>query len=243
MSIFITLIIFGIIVIIHEFGHFYAAKKCGVGIVEFAVGMGPKVISFNKNGVLYSLRIIPLGGFCRMKGEEADDPDCFQNVSLVKRIIIVLAGPFMNFLLAFIIFAVFAMFVPMATTKIIGFSENSPAYAAGLRENDKIIKLNDSPIHIYSDLDYFMGNFKGGDITVKAKNSKGVKTVVVTPTQISDKAGGKYYIMGVMCQNKLPFFGKNIEGYEKASFFESIQNGFWYVPFMEMSIMRQKPRV
>lgn len=229
MSILITIIIFGIIVVIHEFGHFYVAKKCGVGIIEFAVGMGPKIFSFNKNGILYSIRILPLGGFCRMKGEESDDPDCFQNVSLIRRIAIVLAGPFMNFVLAFLIFTVFIMFIPMATTRIISVDENSPAYTAGIRENDKILKINNSSIHIYSDLEYFMESYGGGELSVKVKNAEGSKIVNLTPVK-SDETGK--YIMGIRCESKTAFFGERIDGYDKAGFLECIVSGFWYMIFM-----------
>lgn len=231
MSVIITLIIFGIIVIIHEFGHFYAARKCGIGVIEFAVGMGPKLLSFNKNGIIYSIRAVPVGGFCRMKGEEADDYDCFQNASLIKRIIVVLAGPFMNFILAYIIFTIFVMLVPMATTNVADVGENTPAYEAGIKKDDKIVKINNNPIRIYSDFEYFMENYDGGEITVKVKDSQGNRTVNLTPDKIKDE-NGERYVMGIMCQVKSPFFGKGLDGYEKAGLFESLKGGFWYMPFM-----------
>lgn len=229
MSIIITIIIFGIIVIIHEFGHFYVAKKSGVGIIEFAVGMGPKIFSFNKNGVLYSIRLLPLGGFCRMKGEEADDPDCFQNVSLLKRMAIVLAGPFMNFILAFLVFVFFVMFMPIGTTYIEKVEENSPAYEAGIRENDKIIKINNSRINLYSEITYFMSEYDGGELKIKIKNDEGVKTVTLTPKKDEESS---QYKMGIACKLKLPLISENVDGYERMGIFETIKDGFFYMIFM-----------
>lgn len=229
MSIIITIIIFGIIVIIHEFGHFYVAKKSGVGIIEFAVGMGPKLFSVNKNGVLYSVRLFPLGGFCRMKGEEADDPDCFQNVSLIKRMAIVLAGPFMNFVLAFLVFVIFVMFMPIGTTYIKRVEENSPAYNAGIKENDKILKINDTRINLYSELSYFMSEYDGGELKVKIKNEEGVKTVTLVPEK-NEETGR--YAMGIACKMKLPLISQSVEGFERMGILETLKDGFFYMLFM-----------
>lgn len=231
MSVILTLIIFGIIVMIHEFGHYYAAKKCGVGVIEFAVGMGPKVCSFTKNGTRYSVRLLPLGGFCRMKGEDdsATDPDSFQNVSLIRRMIIVLAGPFMNFVLAFFVFAVLVMFMPLGTNYVSAVSEGTPAETVGIVPGDRIVKINNSGIHNYTDLGFFMSRYSGGGLKIKLKGEGGSRTVILTPEYDEEKGS---YLMGIQTAVKTAFIGERIEGAEKAGFFECIANGFWYMIFM-----------
>lgn len=103
MSIILTLLILCIIVILHEWGHFIVAKKSGVLVEEFAVGMGPKLFSVKRGETMYSLRLIPIGGYCKMADEveEGSQKLGFNQVSLPKRIAISFAGPFMNFVLAF----------------------------------------------------------------------------------------------------------------------------------------------
>ena len=101
MFIVIAIIAFGILVGIHEFGHFAAAKSLGVKVNEFSIGMGPAVWKKQKGETLYALRCLPIGGYCAMEGEdeETDDPRCFTKQPAWKRIIILCAGSLMNFLL------------------------------------------------------------------------------------------------------------------------------------------------
>ena len=108
MAILITIIGFGIMVFLHELGHFIAAKRFGVLVHEFAIGMGPKLVSFGKGETKYSLRLLPIGGYVRLEGEgeleENDNPRSFSNLAPIKRIIILFAGAFMNILLGFLLF-------------------------------------------------------------------------------------------------------------------------------------------
>ena len=100
----VTILLIGVLVVAHEFGHFIVAKKSGIWVQEFAVGMGPKLFSYMKGDTEYSLRAFPLGGFCRMAGdtEDADDPRSYFSKSAGIKLAVMAAGPFMNFLLAFI---------------------------------------------------------------------------------------------------------------------------------------------
>ena len=104
VKILIALLMFSIIIFVHELGHFLVAKACGVRVNEFALGMGPKLVSFGKKETVYSLRLLPFGGFCAMEGEDeaSDDPRAFGNKSVLKRMAIVVAGVAMNFLLGFL---------------------------------------------------------------------------------------------------------------------------------------------
>ena len=101
MFIVIAIIAFGILVGIHEFGHFIAAKSLGVKVNEFSIGMGPAIFKRQKGETLYALRCLPIGGYCAMEGEdeETDDPRCFTKQRVWKRVVILCAGSFMNFLL------------------------------------------------------------------------------------------------------------------------------------------------
>ena len=105
MFIVIAIIAFGVLIGIHEFGHFIAAKSLGVKVNEFSIGMGPAIFKRQKGETLYALRILPIGGYCAMEGEdeETDDPRCFSRQRGWKKIIILAAGSFMNFLLGLVL--------------------------------------------------------------------------------------------------------------------------------------------
>ena len=105
MSLIIAVLMLGIIIMIHEFGHFLFAKLNGIGVIEFSLGMGPRLISFEKGGTRYSFKILPFGGSCMMLGEDENEADehAFNNKSVWARISVVAAGPIFNFLLAFLL--------------------------------------------------------------------------------------------------------------------------------------------
>lgn len=115
MYVVIAILFFGLLVVIHEFGHFIAARCCGVKVNEFAVGMGPKLVGREKNGTLFSLRAIPFGGYCAMQGEDgteaADDENSLSNKPVWKKLIIFIAGSVMNFLLGYLIILVVVVVV------------------------------------------------------------------------------------------------------------------------------------
>ena len=113
LYILLAIFIFGVLIAVHEFGHFTAAKACGVRVEEFAIGMGPALWKKKKGETQYSLRLIPVGGFCAMTGEDEamDDPRAFTSKPAWKRIIILLAGAFMNFLLGVVI--IFFLFIKL----------------------------------------------------------------------------------------------------------------------------------
>ena len=151
----IALLLLGILITIHEFGHFITARLCGIAVREYAIGMGPKLISrtSKKTGTVFSLRALPLGGFCSFYGEddvegsEQDDPRAFGKAAVWKRMLTVLMGPGMNFLLAFVVlFAWFAIGGVQTATRvqpcILQVEENGPAAAGGLLSGDIILSVN-----------------------------------------------------------------------------------------------------
>ncbi len=151
VSILAALVILGVVVTIHEFGHFIVGKLSGIAVTEFAVGMGPKLISWKGKETRYSIRILPLGGFCAFVGEDEDNPDprAMNNQPVWKRFLTVFAGPFMNFFLVFVLAVVFiagAWIVDPSTVMTVPVlyqvEENMPAGRAGLMVGDVIIKVN-----------------------------------------------------------------------------------------------------
>ena len=148
MTIIIALIVFGVIVTVHEMGHFFTAKYFGVTVHEFSVGMGPKLYSKTKKETEYSLRALPLGGYVRMEGEdsESQDPNSFNNKHPLKRMAIIFAGPFMNFILTIVLMSFLFMMIGVPVNKIGALVENMPASNSGLEVGDKIIMIDDKKI-------------------------------------------------------------------------------------------------
>ena len=130
MTIIIALLLFGVIILIHEFGHFIFAKKNGITVHEFAIGMGPKLFSKEKNGTLYSIRLLPIGGYVAMEGEdeESNKPGSFGTKSILQRASVIFAGPFFNLVLAVIFLIPVFIYIGSPTTTLDQITENSPAY-------------------------------------------------------------------------------------------------------------------
>lgn len=171
MGIFINLLLFililGVIVLIHEFGHFLFAKITGVYVYEFSIGMGPKVWGFKpkKSETEYSIRCVPIGGFCSLAGEdvENDDQSVPKNRKLQakpawQRFLIMVMGPGFNFLLAlFILFFVALIWgSPISTPRISSVEKNYPAYSAGLSKGDLITKINGHTIKTMDDVSLYL---------------------------------------------------------------------------------------
>lgn len=224
MSIIITLIIFCIIVVIHEFGHFITAKKCGVEVPEFAVGMGPKIFSLKKGETLYSLRLFPIGGFCRLKGETTGEGSgSFVEASLIKRILIVCAGSFMNLLLAIFVFIIISSFTAIPTSEIKDFSENSPAKEAGILKGDKIIAINNQTVYNSNDIRFILSDYKGGSLSVKVNRNS--KNYTYTFKPVKSENGG--FLLGIVTNSKSPLFGKQISETQQANIFDVVSDGIY----------------
>lgn len=163
----IGVLLFELIIFFHEGGHFICAKLSGVRVNEFALGMGPKLFSFKKGETTYSLRLLPIGGFCAMEGEdeESDNPRAFNNVKIWKRMIIVVAGAVMNIIFGLILMAI--IISPMkifGTSEIDSFSPKSYSANCGLAEGDKILKINGYDITNEMDLMYAVAKLKVQDV-------------------------------------------------------------------------------
>ena len=155
----IAVLLFELIIFVHEGGHFVAAKKSGVKVNEFALGMGPKIFSFKKGETTYSLRLLPIGGYCAMEGEdeESDNPRAFNNAKIWKRMIIIVAGAFMNIMLGLALMLITLLPNDSYTSTIIAdFHPYSFTATTGLEKGDKIVEINDYKIYSSTDFSFAM---------------------------------------------------------------------------------------
>ena len=176
-----SIIIFLLVILIHEFGHFIVAKMNGVSVLEFSVGMGPKLFQKESNGTLYSLRVLPVGGYCQLEGEdeENDSPNSLNNQSPLVRLKVILAGAIMNFILAFILL-ILLMSVSRVSTEVSGVIKDSPAYSSGIQTGDQIVSINGENV---SDGEELLKSIKEsqGDLNIGVIRDSQSKNIKVTP--------------------------------------------------------------
>lgn len=160
MYIIIAIIIFGILIAIHEFGHFTAAKLCGVKVEEFAIGMGPSLFKKQKGETVYALRILPIGGFCAMAGEdeESDDPRAFTNQGFWKKFVILCAGSFMNLILGIVLILImYAGAQAFVTPTIDHFMDGCPYEGTeAMQAGDTFYSIDGQRIYLVSDVSSFL---------------------------------------------------------------------------------------
>jgi regulator of sigma E protease len=151
-------LIFTLIVVVHEYGHFITAKKMDVKVNEFAVGMGPLVWSLQKGETLYSIRLLPIGGFCSMEGEtdDSDSPRALNKKKPGQRLIIFVAGAVMNFLLAWLLLALVIGVRGYGTNVVASVEPGMPAAQAGLQIGDKITAINGRKVQELQDITTFL---------------------------------------------------------------------------------------
>lgn len=159
----IGVLLFELIIFFHEGGHFVAAKLSGVKVNEFALGMGPKLFSFTKGETTYSLRLLPIGGYCAMEGEDedSDNPRAFNNAKIYKRMIIIIAGAVMNIVLGLIFMAI--ILLPndyFATTTVNYLHPYSFSATSGLQVDDEIVSIDGYKINNSMDLSYSLATIK-----------------------------------------------------------------------------------
>ena len=155
MAIIFAIIIFSFLIFIHELGHFLAAKASGVQVNEFAMFMGPALVKWRRGETQYSIRCIPIGGYCAMEGEDedTDNPRSFQKAAWWKRLCILLAGAAMNFVSGFLIFALVLAPSEGFAQPVIAEAEsgNTIVYEEGLHIGDRILKINGNRVYVSSD--------------------------------------------------------------------------------------------
>ena len=195
MGIILALLVFGFLVFFHELGHFLLAKKNGIAVTEFSIGMGPRLFSFVKGETRYSLKALPFGGSCQMLGEDGESTDehAFNNRSVWARISVVVAGPIFNFILAFLLSLIVIGYAGYDKPMIIGVMEGYPAAEAGVMEGDVITKINNQKVTIYRDVQFYMAVNVGKPLSISVNRNGEEHTFHITPKQ--DENGN--YLMGI----------------------------------------------
>ncbi len=197
-----AILIFSVIIFVHEFGHFIAARIFCVNVLEFAIGMGPAIWKYQGKKTLYSIRIFPMGGFCKMDGEDEDThtDGCFSTKKPLPKIIVLAAGAFMNILLGFII--VTSLVTTSAfqngglpSTIVANVSPDASA-SSFLQAGDKIVEINGKRVNIKKDISFELSNSTDTNYTLTYERDEIRKTESFTPMEYTYDDGTKGYLIG-----------------------------------------------
>jgi regulator of sigma E protease len=181
-----AILIFGLLIATHELGHFLVAKMVGIRVHEFSIGMGPVVLSWKRGETIYSLRLLPIGGFNRMAGMESgdlQDPRGFNTRSVLQRMAVIASGSLMNFLLAIIlfIFVFMGIGVPSNTTTIGGLLPGRPAEKAGFQVGDRIVSINNTNVNTWGQLVEVIHKNPGQKLQVMVERDQQSLLIPVVP--------------------------------------------------------------
>jgi len=213
-----VVLVFGLIVFVHELGHFSLAKLVGVGVERFSLGFGPKLVGRTVGETEYLISAVPLGGYVKMVGEETgeeiapeDIPRSFPHQSLLSRFLIVAAGPCANIVTAFVLFGLaFASFgIPVAVdeARVGGIVPDSPAQQAGLQPGDGIMSIAGSRVHTWEDMAEHIRSSGGAELSLQVRRADSPQPleVVVSPElrQGMDQDGRERYAIGIMPDTRL----------------------------------------
>lgn len=214
-TILLFVLILGTIVLVHEFGHFFFAKKCGIYVYEFSIGMGPKIWSKKdkKGETEYKICLIPIGGYCQLAGEGAEEDKklpknrLLQNKSVWQRFLVMFFGAGNNFILALIVLFCLGLFVgaPNGSSVITDVIENSPSYTSGIVAGDKIVKVNNDKVKTLDDAQLYLALAKG-ETKITVLRDKEEIVLDITPLT-GEEAAEKGYSFGIT------FGGENKKGF------------------------------
>ena len=239
------IIVIGILVFIHEFGHFIAARFTGVGVDVFSLGFGPKIFKKKYGRTQYCLSAIPLGGYVKMVGEEPGatiDPEdtkfSFTHKSLLQKTIIVAAGPFFNFFLAIFIFYVLYQFSGVYLAKpIVGeVMEDTPALTAGIKPGDVIKEINQNKIESFEDIALIIGAGNGEQLDIIVERDGRFKGLVLSPVLKPGKnvfgEEIEKYVIGIVGTGES--FHKSLNPF--AAFWRSIKDTYGLIKLTILSV-------
>ena len=231
LTILAAIFVFGVLVTVHEFGHFITAKMTGMRVDEFAIGFGPKIYQQKDGETLYSLRAIPLGGYNKIAGMDPDDPvepNAFNSKPIPARMLVILAGALMNFILPIILFSGIFMVegrLQLVNEPVLGTVVDEMAAArAGLKAGDRIVTIDGKNVETWTDVVLNLRKAGTEEVTLTAERNGVLQTYKMTP--MFDKDAGRPFI-GVS-----PKFSK-----ESLGFFGSIKEGFIYTKNIGMSMV------
>lgn len=207
LYILLALLILGFITVAHEFGHYIVARLCGIGIVEFAVGFGPKLLAFTRKGIKYTLRLLPFGGFCAFVGEDDNNPgasNAMNNMPVWKRFLTIAAGPLMNFIVAFIFCVILLcnFMVAEYQPRIAQIYENTPAAVSELQTGDIVTHVNGEAISYdtagMETARSIILDSAEQEIVLSVDRNGEFHEISITPAPIVDEASGQtYYQLGI----------------------------------------------
>ncbi len=213
-SIVAAIVVLGVLILIHECGHFFVAKSVGVKVLKFSIGFGPKLFGIRRGETDYVISAVPFGGFVKMVGEDPDEevsPEerevSFGQQSVLRRGAIVFAGPATNIVGAFILFSIvfiaFGVRVPSEQAKVGGLSAGMPAAAAGLQEGDVVNAVDGQPVHSWDELSKAIRASGGHQIALQVERQGQQLQIQLTPKEIQDKTifgenlDTKSYVIGI----------------------------------------------
>ena len=204
MHVLLALLMLGVLITVHEAGHFLAARLCGIEVQEFAMGMGPALISkTSKRGTRFSLRLLPIGGFCQFYGEDEDtgDGQSFNDYPVWKRALTVVSGPLMNFILAVAVIVVYLSLwgLPTVTPRVAELESN--AQMAGLMVGDEILYVNGVEVVDTTTVTQAVSESAGSEVTLTV--SRGGETVDVVIPPFYDEAAGRYRVGFTFAQERV----------------------------------------
>jgi regulator of sigma E protease len=185
-----TAIVLGILIFVHELGHFLVAKRSGVTVLRFSLGFGPKIVSYTRGGTEYRISIIPLGGYVKMLGEDSEEEltdeqraGAFSQQPVLKRMAIVFAGPMSNFLLAILLYTFLFAFsgIPERLPEIGSVNSGSPAEQAGLMPGDRVLSINGKPLANWEELSESIEKYGDKPVTLELKREDREFGVTITP--------------------------------------------------------------
>lgn len=188
MTIIYAAILFALLIFPHELGHFIVAKAVGVKVNEFAFGMGPALFKKQGKETLYAVRLVPIGGYCAMEGEneESESSRAFNNKPLWAKLSVLIAGSAMNVVIAVLTLSIVFGYIGEATTTIDEVQKNSPAYEAGLETGDKILSVNGEEVEEWNQLAVLIGEGGTESLTVTAERDGKEQSFQLTPEKSED---------------------------------------------------------
>lgn len=222
LSILLAILAFGVMIMLHELGHFLVAKAFHVQVNEFSIGMGPKFFSFQKGETLYSLRLLPMGGFCAMEGEDevSENPRAFTSKPRWQRLLILAAGAFMNLLTGLVILIILVAPAKYATVPVIDAvaEEYTETGLCGIYPGDRIVKINGERVLLASDVSLFLDRYQGSLYTVVVERDGKLITLTDLPLEQRD-----------LTLDGEPFFGYGIRyRVEETSFWDNMELAFYH---------------
>lgn len=190
-----VIFLLGFLILIHEGGHFLVAKMCKVKVNEFAIGFGPTIWKKQGKETKYALRLIPLGGFVNLEGEDkrVESKNSFSEASIPKRMAIIAAGGLVNIIFGLLVYFILMSSIGNNTSLVIDKTiEGYAAEQSGIMLGDEIIKINDKKINVKSDIDKILSKSNGENLKITIKRNGEQKGIILTPTKRENKSTGIY---------------------------------------------------